>query len=98
MAIKKQYLKGRPVCKVTFSLEGQGALQASVVGDFNHWDPEAGALNRLKNGTFKGMVELPTGNQYEFRYLIDGNFINEPQADRFQWNDHAGGENGVLEV
>jgi hypothetical protein len=29
---------------------------------------------------------------------VDGDFINEPEADAFKWNDFAGAENGVLEV
>ena len=39
---KKQYLKTRPVCKVTFSLAKEAALQAErvcVVGEFNDWSP-----------------------------------------------------------
>jgi len=35
---------------------------------------------------------------YEFKYVIDGNFVNEPQADGYRWNDFAGTENSVLEV
>jgi hypothetical protein len=23
---------------------------------------------------------------YEFKYVIDGTFVNEPDADSFQWN------------
>jgi hypothetical protein len=55
-------------------------------------------LKKLKNGTFKGTFELPVENSYEFRYLIDGAYENDGEADRFQWNDYAGAENAVLEV
>ncbi|HZJ20140.1 MAG TPA: glycoside hydrolase, partial [Pricia sp.] len=34
----------------------------------------------------------------EFKYVIDGNYVNEPEADRYQWNDFAGAENAVLEL
>ena len=96
MAIKKQFVKTKPVCKVTFSIEAKEAAAASVVGDFNSWNPEAGALGKLKNGTFKATFDLPRDASYEFKYVIDGAFVNEPEADAYQWNAFAGSENSVL--
>ena len=98
MSIKKQFVKTKPVCKVTFSVEAKEANVASVVGDFNNWDQEAGALNKLKNGTFKGDFDLNKDASYEFKYVIDGQFVNEPEADSFRWNDYAGAENSVLSI
>jgi 1,4-alpha-glucan branching enzyme len=98
MSIKKQFIKTKPVCKVTFSVEAKDANAASVVGDFNNWNPAEGTLSKLKNGTFKGVFDMPKDASYEFKYVIDGNFVNEPEADAFKWNDFAGAENGVLEV
>jgi 1,4-alpha-glucan branching enzyme len=98
MSIKKQFVKTKEVCKVTFSVEAKEANKASVVGDFNDWNPEVGALNKLKNGTFKAAFDLEKDASYEFKYVIDGAFINEPEADSFKWNDFAGAENSVLEV
>ncbi len=98
MSITKQYLKSKPVCKVTFTVPAEEAKKVAVVGDFNNWSPKESALKKLKNGTFKGTFELPKEQTYEFKYLVDGNFVNEPEADRFQWNDYAGAENAVLEL
>lgn len=98
MAIKKQFVKTKPVCKVTFSFEAKDAVEASVVGDFNNWDVQQGTLSRLKNGTFKGTFDLDKDASYEFRYIIDGVFVNEAEADSFKWNDFAGAENSVLSV
>ena len=36
MAIKKQFIKTKPVCKVTFSIEAKEANTAAVIGDFNN--------------------------------------------------------------
>ena len=58
MSIKKQFIKTKPVCKVTFSVEAKGATAASVVGDFNNWNESDGALSKLKNGTFKATFDL----------------------------------------
>ncbi len=96
MALKKQFIKTKPVAKVTFSFEAKEATAASVIGDFNNWDPKAGELGKLKNGTFKGTFEVPTGASYEFKYLIDGAYVNETEADAFQFNAFAGAENSVL--
>lgn len=98
MPIKKQYLKAKPICKVTFTVEAKEATQASVIGDFNNWDSKEGELTKLKNGTFKGVFDLDKEASYEFKYLIDGAYINESEADAFRWNEFAGNENGVLEV
>ena len=98
MAIKKQFVKTKPVCKVTFSVEAKEASTASVVGDFNDWNPEKGELSKLKSGTFKAAFDLPKDASYEFKYIVDGEYINEPEADSFVWNGFAGAENGVLAI
>jgi len=77
MAITKQYLKTKPVCKVTFVVPAPEASKVQVVGDFNEWNAKKGALRKLKNGTFKGAMDIPKECSYEFRYLVDGNYINE---------------------
>ena len=98
MAIKKQFLKSKPVCKVTFSIPAKEANSVSVVGDFNEWNTEATELKKLKNGTFKGTVDLETASSYEFRYVVDGTYVNDEQADGYAWNDFAAAENGVLNL
>lgn len=98
MAIKKQFLKSKPVCKVTFTVPAEEANSVAVVGDFNEWNTSATELKKLKNGTFKGTVDLETANSYEFRYVIDGTYVNDEQADAFAWNDFAAAENGVLNL
>jgi len=98
MAIKKQYLKNNSICKVTFSVAAKEAENVSVIGDFNHWNNKANPLKKLKNGTFKGSLDLKKGQSYEFRYAIDGDYVNDEEADDYLWNDFAAGENGVLNL
>ena len=98
MSIKKQFVKTKPVCKVTFSVIAKNANVASVVGDFNNWNIENGAMEKLKNGSFKALFEIPKNASYEFKYVVDGEFLNEPDADSQIWNDFAGAENSVLVV
>ena len=96
MAIKKQVIKTKPVVKVTFSIEAKEANTASVVGDFNNWNPAEGTLSKQKTGTFKATFDLPKDNSFEFKYLVDGAYVNDPEADSFAYNEFAGAENGVL--
>ena len=99
MSIKKKYLKTKPVCKVTFSLSAEDANKVSVVGSFNKWNQKKAVLKKLKNGTFKGTVDLETGNSYEFKYLIDETvYVNDDSADAYVWNDFAGAENSIVNV
>lgn len=98
MSLKKQFVKTKPVCKVTFSVEAKEANAVSVVGDFNNWNQAEGEMSKLKNGTFKGVFELPKDASYEFKYVIDGDFVNEAESDSFKWNEFAGTENGVINV
>lgn len=101
MSLKKQMLKSKPVCKVTFRVSKEmaaGAESVAVVGDFNNWDPIETPLSKLKNGEFTGTVELESGKSYEFRYLVGGqDWYNEPEADGYAANSF-GGENSVLSV
>ena len=98
MAIAKQYLKSKPVCKVTFSIPAEEAKKVSVVGSFNDWNAKKAPLKKLKNGTFKGTVDLETGSSYEFKYVVDGAFVNDEAADAYAWSDFAGADNSVVNV
>ena len=98
MAIKKQFLKSKPVCKVTFTVPAEEAETVAVVGSFNEWDATSTPLKKLKNGSFKGTVDLESGNSYEFRYVVDGAYVNEEEADDYAWSEFASAENCVLTV
>ncbi|WP_298237503.1 isoamylase early set domain-containing protein [uncultured Algibacter sp.] len=98
MAIKKQYLKSKPICKVTFSIEAEDAKKVAVVGSFNEWNAKKAPLKKLKNGTFKGTIDLDKDNSYEFKYIVDGAYVNDSEADSYAWNDFAGADNGVVTV
>ncbi|MCB0472060.1 MAG: isoamylase early set domain-containing protein [Flavobacteriaceae bacterium] len=98
MAISKQYLKTKPICKVTFKVDEPDAKKVSVVGDFNKWKANADVLKKLKDGTFKGTIDLEKDNSYQFRYIVDGLYKNDEQADGYVWNDFAGTDNSLLKV
>ena len=99
MSLKKQFLKSKPVCKVSFRLDAPeipGAKTVQLLGDFNNWDKSAEPMTALKTNDFTATLELETGKAYEFRYLINGSvWKNDPQADYFAANSY-GQENSVI--
>lgn len=98
MSVKKQFSKTKPVCKVTFEVDAIDAKEVSVVGDFNTWNKEEGVLKKLKSGIFKAAFNIDTEASYEFKYLIDGEYVNEEDPDRFQFNGFSGTENSVIDL
>lgn len=103
MSIKKQYLKTRPVCKVTFRVSKEAAQDAQSIilaGDFNDWDTtQAIPMSPLKSGEFTAVVELDTSTpEYQFRYLYDGErWENDWEADAYASNG-VDGENSVVRL
>jgi 1,4-alpha-glucan branching enzyme len=100
MSITKKFLKTKPVVKVTFRLPKEavkGANEAAVVGDFNAWDQAASPMKSLKSGGFTTTVELEKGQEYQFRYLVDGQWTNDEEADKYVASPF-GAENSVVVV
>ncbi|GAB4570861.1 MAG: hypothetical protein Kow0077_06040 [Anaerolineae bacterium] len=94
--LKKQHLKSRPVCKVTFEVpKVVKARQAYLVGEFNGWNPGATPMRKLKDGRHTVTVELEPNRAYQFRYVLDGNWDNDWQADGYVPNPF-GSENSVV--
>ena len=55
-----------------------------VLGDFNEWSWDKGVSMKANKTAFTAVVELTTGNDYEFRYLIDNEkWENDWQADAY---------------
>jgi len=99
--IKKEYLKRKDVCKVTFRLPkvaAPGARNVSIVGDFNAWNIYASPMKKLKSGDFTITLELKPGKEYQFRYLIDDNrWENDWNADKYVTGPF-GSDNSVIYV
>lgn len=102
MSLKKQYLKSKPICKVTFRLPKEDAPQASkanLAGDFNNWSPEKTPMRHLKNGDFTVTVALEPGTEYQYRYVVDGNhWITDTTADKLVYCNSYQCDNSVVTV
>ncbi len=96
--IQKQYLRKKQgtQCRLTFTLpENIWADSVYVVGDFNQWDRAALSMEQDTQGRWKATIEVAAGQVYQFRYLCDGDWINDNQADAYYTNDY-GGHNSVI--
>lgn len=103
MSLKKKFLKSKPVCKVTFSLPEElvaGAKKVNIMGDFNNWDlKKAESMRKLKDGSYTRTLDLDKDQNYEYRFLVDGEtWINDLEADSYVPNGVSYEENCVVEV
>ena len=71
------------------------AKSVSVAGTFNDWKPEKAPLK--KNGeAWKRTIALPRG-RYEYRFVVDGQWVTDPSAKESVPNPF-GSANSVLNV
>ena len=97
--LKKNKVSGKNEVKVTFVLPADHPhTQASVVGDFNDWNPSTNKLRKRSNNTYSTAVTLKKGKSYAFRYYAtDGTWFNDDEADDYVQNEH-GSMNCVVEA
>ncbi len=102
MSIKKNYLKTKPVCKVQFKLskdEAKSAKAVNIVGEFNQWDTNATPLKMQKDGSFAVTIDLQTGKEYQFRYLLDKViWETDFSADKFVETPFPNSENSIVVI
>ena len=96
--IRTQRFATKEQVRLTFVLpENDTRRPASVVGDFNGWDPLAHPFRRRSNRSWSVAVTLPEGSTHEFRYLGEGGhwFDEEPNGETVLVN---GGPNRIVRV
>ncbi|RJR28938.1 glycoside hydrolase [Candidatus Microgenomates bacterium] len=70
---------------------------AFLVGDFNDWDETAMPMNRWSDGSFRVTVLLEAYNEYQFRYLVNGQWQNDLHADKYVPSPFSG-DNSVVVI
>ena len=68
-----------------------------VSGTFNNWDERALPMHQDRDGVWRARLELPIGQRYEFRYLIDGRWQTDYHADGFTENGF-GSHNSIVDL
>lgn len=99
MSVKKVFYKTKPYCKVEFSVPSKNYKDVVIVGDFNNWNvsDEFTFKKSKKRKEHVLKVNLALDQKYQYRYIIDGQFLNDPEADSFRSNPF-GTENCVLDL
>lgn len=84
---------------VSFSLPADvSANSASVVGDFNRWDPSLGVMEVDDEGSFVCTLSVTSGRRYQYRFLLDGDrWANDWFAQGYTPNEF-GGDDSVLDL
>ena len=99
--LKKQFSKSKPTCKVTFTLPKEAVAKGKsveLVGEWNDWNEKKAVKMKAVKSNFTGSVELKTGRNYEFRYLIGkSKWENDWQADGYVPNPF-GFDNSVVSI
>ena len=68
-----------------------------VTGSFNNWDKTQGPMLQDRDGVWRAILELPAGQTYEFRYVIDGRWQTDYHADGFTDNEY-GSHNSIVDL
>ena len=55
------------------------AKKVSVIGDFNHWRPDANPMTRMPDGGWFARIPLHHGH-HQYLYLVDGKAVLDPRA------------------
>ena len=91
-AAKPKVSKGK---KVKFMLHAPDAGKVMLAGDFNNWQHARTPLKKGKKAWEKDLVLKP--GKYEYKFVVDGNWINDPGNDCYIWNSY-GTQNSVIEI
>ncbi len=66
--------------KITsFSCHAQDAKAVFLAGSFNGWNPQSTPMTNKSSGEWTVDLELAPG-VYEYRYVVDGQWCNEPEC------------------
>src|SRR5262245_31509675 len=80
---------------VEFVLKQPNARGVCLAGSFNNWDQKQNPMQKAADG-WKVTLPLPPG-RYEYRFVVDGQWISDPNAKESTRNDF-GSTNSVLVV
>jgi len=70
------------------------AKEVQLVGSFNKWDPTASPMGRVGQ-TFMTELPIPINGFYAFRYIVDGKWLNDLNADNYVPNPF-GSDDAIL--
>jgi 1,4-alpha-glucan branching enzyme len=94
---KKKAPKKASKVRETFELNAPDAGTVLLVGDFTDWEENPRQMKRLKSGVWKVQVTLDAGQSVQYRFLVDGTWVDDSEClTRVQ--NGMGGENCVRNI
>lgn len=87
--------KKKPIA-VRLEFHCGNARTVCIAGTFNGWNPKSTTMVSTGQGQWLKDLSLRPGS-YEYQYVVDGKWINDPQAVKSTPNPY-GGRNSVLVV
>ena len=95
---KKEVKTGRQSGRQTVHLEYHDGKARSVciAGSFNDWHPSTTPMLHMSHDRWLKVLSLPPG-RYEYRLVVDGEWICDPAAVENVPNPH-GSQNSILIV
>ena len=95
---KKEYTKTGRSCRVTFELPSEvNAQKACLCGDFNRWSQDSHPMKRRKDGSFVLTISLKPGQQYRYKFFLDGErWENDWAAEDYLPNDQGSQDSVVI--
>jgi len=105
MSIKKQFLKNKPIVKVTFEISKEMAKNASTIkllSEHNQWTPIE--FKKFKNGKFKIAENISMEDRQGFQFIYQatsesGEAFTLLPDDAYSYVDNGmndGGKNAVV--
>jgi len=105
MSIKKQFLKNKPIVKVTFEISkdlANNAASINLLSEHNHWQPIE--FKKFKNGKFKVAENISTEDFQRFQFIYkvtseagqEFTILPESTCDYVDNGMNDGGKNAVL--
>ena len=82
--------------RIEFWIEMPEARQVILMGDFNQWNPKIHPMRKDPDGVWRKTVMIFPG-QYEYRFWVDGEWVNDPNNLK-RCPNCFGSENNVVEV
>ncbi|UCF77787.1 MAG: hypothetical protein JSW03_06650 [Candidatus Eiseniibacteriota bacterium] len=82
--------------EVEFFLEAPDAKKVYLAGGFNDWSADEDRMEKDEQGVWRIKILLSPG-RHEYRFVVDGNWIEDPQNPNTVGNPY-GGVNSVIEV
>ncbi|MCJ7537677.1 MAG: isoamylase early set domain-containing protein [Anaerolineales bacterium] len=95
---KKDFTKTGRSCRVTFELPAEvNAQKAVLCGEFNQWSQSSHPMKRRKDGSFTVTISLKPGQQYRYKFLLDGErWENDWAAEAYLPNEHGSEDSLVI--